>query len=317
MENDDNVSLIWKKGFTDATASFDEIPANKVNPRETVAVSFENPKTASLFFDRVWTLDPIGTPKEINFYYKSSHERFVLSFYQTAQLGEHSFSPELYNKSAIELSSRWKKYGNEVINRLGEENFRQYFYELRPFFLAESLFPVSTFSSQKTHNWVFKEGDYSTLIALVGNIEIIKEGELEWSQITEFRADKETRRKYKKFVHWLDGNLVGKSQRYIEDEIQLKYDDYRKALKKHGIKTIIGSLSGAFNLNTIASGSCATAGMSFVMNQDVSALIGLSIMIGQVAIKVAENLVQREDITCGNNSEVSYVYEIGKMDKKL
>jgi hypothetical protein len=130
-----------------------------------------------------------------------------------------------------------------------------------------------------------------------------------WDQVIELRRDKESRKKYRRFLHWLDKEMIGKSQAFIEDEIAQRLEDYKSALKKQGIKTVIGTieeiLSGDILKPAIASGIIA-----ITTDPLLGILAGTGLFISSVAVKLAKKKIEYEEVEKGPNSEISWVYEV-------
>ena len=76
-------------------------------------------------------------------------------------------------------------------------------------------------------------------MACLENLQIVNEENTNWQQVLEFRSDSESKEKYRRMIHWLDGSMVGKSESFIQDELSLRIKDYEAAYKKHGFKTLL------------------------------------------------------------------------------
>lgn len=121
----------------------------------------------------------------------------------------------------------------------------------------------------------------------------------------QFRDDEDSQGKYKRFTHWLDKNMVGKSQSFIEDEISIRLENYEQALKKHGIKTILGTIQEALDGKYLLSaGALTLAGHP---------ALGAGLIIGKILVKLAQTKLDFDDVERGPNSEISWVYEAKKL----
>ena len=99
------------------------------------------------------------------------------------------------------------------------------------------LFPISNmseFEEQTTHN------AYEICIS---NMPTIVEERLKWEQVLEIRKDKESIDKIHRFRRWVDLELGDKSKTEVIEIIEKAIDDYKYALKKHGIMTAIGGIT--------------------------------------------------------------------------
>lgn len=152
------------------------------------------------------------------------------------------------------------------------------------------------------------------ILAGVKDIGIVDEGKLVWAQVEEFRKDSNARRKYRRMIHWLDSEMVGKSADFVADRIAIKLEDYEWALKKHGIKTITGCFSRILDPRFIAASSAAVAGLALAGDQFLAAIGGLGLLAGKTAISITKTALDIIDRRRGKDSEVAFVYD---MKKKL
>ena len=150
------------------------------------------------------------------------------------------------------------------------------------------------------YDWVthrdnaYQKGDRQTVIATLSNLQIVDENQLTWEQVTEFRSDRENQEKYRRFLHWLSVSLAGRSQALVDEEILQKLTDYEAALKKHGIRTVLGVLSVMF-----------TAGLVI---QEPS-----TFAFGNFIVFLTNALLNLRDNELNETSEVSWVYEVEKL----
>lgn len=174
---------------------------------------------------------------------------------------------------------------------------------------------VTLFETASERNREYKEGNREVVIAVLSDIEIIDEDKLTWEQVLEFRADEENHRRYKRFLHWLNKEMIGKSQAFIEDEISLKLEDYEKALKKHGIKTVFGMVEEALDGKYLL-GASGVAGSLTLAGHPLLGMLGAGILIGgKVVVKLVQTKLNFDDVERGQNSEISWVYEAKKLSQ--
>lgn len=140
----------------------------------------------------------------------------------------------------------------------------------------------------------YQEGDHRTVIATLSNLQIVDESQLNWEQVTEFRNDRENQEKYRLFLHWLSVTLAGRSQALVDEEILQKLTDYEAALKKHGLRTVLGVLS-----------VMSAAGL-VVHEPSTFAFGGFTVLLAQALLNVRDNELN-------GASEVSWVYEVKKL----
>lgn len=172
---------------------------------------------------------------------------------------------------------------------------------------------ITIYPTKEINNTVYQEGDRDIILSSMENLKLVDEKTLTWEQVLEFRHDSESKLKYKRFLHWLDKDMIGKSQSFIEDEIAIKLNDYENALKKHGIKTILGTLeeiiSGDFFKNSLLA-----SGLVALTTDPVLGIVAeASLLVYNVAIKLAKKKIDYEEVATGPNSEISWVYEVNSV----
>jgi hypothetical protein len=186
--------------------------------------------------------------------------------------------------------------------------------------ISEALFKHHKFiatpiyESMDSLNKEYQPGRIEVIFAAIKNIGVADEEKLEWSQIMEFRKDSNARKKYQRMIHWLDSELVGKSENIISDRIAIKLEDYEWALKKHGIETITGCLSRIIDPRFIATSLATVAGLALAGDQFIAAIGGLSLLAGKAAISITKAGLDIIDRRRGKDSEIAFVYD---MKKKL
>jgi hypothetical protein len=270
---------------------------------ESIAVS-TTPKTAALFFDRVWQsrafLDV--APKEISIYGATEEEIWIDSlFVATKDRTDDRLAQLIINTKNL---------------------VPEYIFMRQPLcrFISEALYKHHKFiatpiyESMDSLNKEYQPGRIEVIFATIKNIGVVDEEKLEWSQIEEFRNDYNSRRKYRRMIHWLDSELVGKSENFISDRIANKLEDYEWALKKHGIETITGCLSRIIDPRFIAASSAAVAGLALAGDQFIAAIGGLGLLAGKAAISITKAGLDIIDRRRGKDSEIAFVYA---MKKKL
>jgi len=152
----------------------------------------------------------------------------------------------------------------------------------------------------------------SNFVLALSNLEIVDEKQLSWEQVLQFRQDEDARKKYIRLIHWLEKDLLDKPQSYIEDEISIKLDDYKTALKRHGIKTALGALSDVLDGKYLL-GAAAVSAPSLLSGHPVlSALLTGGMMVGKIIVSCAQRWVEYRQTEPDNDKEIAYVYEIEK-----
>ena len=268
---------------------------------ETAAITLK-PKTTALCYDRVWgTSDDVvphtircwggtqvessGTGLAADLNIKTDRAPIV------AMVGPEDKKLEMLRASTnLGLASAFRRIS---ISFYGEHGV--------------PLIPIYDFVKQR--NEVYEEGDREVIVATLSDLEIVDEEQLSWKQVIEFRADKENRKKYRRFLHWLDKEMIGKSQDYIGNEIAIKLDDYQSALAKYGIKTIAGtieeSLDGKMFLKAFAAGKA----LNLAGYPNLGVVVGTGMVVGKIVIKLTQVMLGYDDMERGPNAEISWVYE--------
>lgn len=271
---------------------------------ETVAITLR-PKTAALCYDRVWAASDDVAPETIRCWGATIAEingvGLAADFQIKTQrapvidmIGPDEKKLEMWRASTdLGLAIAFRKISMSFSNTYGTP-----------------LIPI--YDSVKQRNKMYQKANREAIIVTLDDLDIVDEEQLSWEQVIEFRHDKENRKKYRRFLHWLDKEMVGKSQDYIENEIAIKLDDYQSALTKYGIKTIAGtieeSLDGQMFLKALAAGEA----LNLAGYPNLGFLVGTGIVIGKIAIKLTKVMLGYDDIERGPNSEISWVYEAKK-----
>jgi len=163
--------------------------------------------------------------------------------------------------------------------------------------------PIYADSAQKDRE--YKAGEKEVIVATLSDLDIVDEDNTPWDAVLQFRGDPDARGKYRRFIHWLDKELVGKPQSFVEDEIAGRLQDYTDALRKHGIRTICGMIRAALDPRHWP--ACDFAAVAAMLNDKPWWTAGL--MIGKVCLSVATALLDHDDVKRGPNREIAYVYE--------
>jgi len=271
---------------------------------ETAAITLK-PKTAALCYDRVWgTSDDVvppsircwggskvelsGTGLAVDFNIKSDRAPIV------AMVGPVDKKKEMFRAGTdLGLASAFRKISISFSSKH-----------------SVPLVPIYDFIKQR--NKMYKEGDREVVIITLSDLDIVDEKQLTWDQVIEFRSDRENQKKYKRLLHWLDRGMTGRTPRFIKDEILIKLDDYESALRKYGIRTIAGIVEETVDGKLITGVTAATGTINLAGHPTLGFLVGAGILIGKVVMKLIQVKLDFDDIECGLNSEISWVYEAKK-----
>lgn len=220
--------------------------SGKLRPKEwqsltsndKVAIAIARPKTAALFFDRIWTLDR-DIPGEIGFRIHSMEEKIALGLFDgiIANLAAREKDPEAA-ESKIE-----KAYELLTSPAAEIQIAKAYAGLLIPSVEKIVNHPVQTFfANEENMRASYAPGTTTMVIAVIESIGLVDESLLTWNQVHEIRQDERAVVQMRRMLHWIDTEMSGKSLGFIQDEINMRITDYEDAAKKHGIKLLSGAL---------------------------------------------------------------------------
>jgi len=282
-------------------------------PRETdsIAVTAHRVKTAALLFDRVVSFPPTACPAPVAFdpfvpaddspdtpgvEIRLTIDGPVISV-ETQDIGSHDRERPYSGKDvAGALQSAM-----DPVLRVAADEIRTK--------LGLRAFPV--YSTHRSYEAEYKRGDYGVLVATLANLEIVKEERLVWDQIIEFRADHDARTKYRRMIHWLDEKMLGKSQSFVQDDLEYRLADYRRVLKKHGMDSAFGSLTAVIDEKVLAAGATMVGALSYLqIDPVIAALSSGGILLSNVVAKLAKNACDYRAAKEEKGKEIAYVLEM-------
>lgn len=268
---------------------------------ETVAVAAAAPKAAALCFDRVWTLPMIedGPPEPIRAYGATDVEIWlqVLVTGAREQMWDWSDVPQLARDANVEV---WFESAELSVERFIAETLQR----------SCSIAAVPVFDSATACRAQYAPGSSDVVVAILDALEVVDEDKLSWPQVLEFRRDKEARSKYRRFIHWLDAEMVGRDTTYIADDIANRLDGYRWALRKHGITTLISCLSSLLDPRFAMAVSSASLAMALSVDKLSALATAVTAAIGQVTVTLAKGAIDLNDARRGAGSEIAFIHEV-------
>jgi hypothetical protein len=312
---------------------------------ESAVIAIGKEKTAALCFHRVWSAEEpqigftLKTNAEALFVLNNVVQRIAEVQIISEGLNEETkcspierheipISRELFDefldlqKNALPLA---KQIGMFILldgmsdgkGRTEEEMIDGIRYTFFPKHLAHAMSKTANvpvmpiFRSGLALSQAYQSGDHSAALAIVSDIDIVSEAELTWAQVQEFRSDSESRVKYKRFIHWLDKDMVGKPLSFIEDELSIRLDQYRYALRKHGILTVSGALRSILDWKSLTTALGAAYGIAVGAGSfSFGAMAGASITLGKVAVEVIDIALKREDLKHNAGYEIAFAHEL-------
>ncbi len=166
-----------------------------------------------------------------------------------------------------------------------------------------------SFGEQGLYLRRFSDGESIAYQGALQNLPIVVGDDATWGQILEFRHDKESTRKYRDLKVWLGEGVNAKSAEHAADIIGQKIENYRWAIKKHGLKTITGTITQLFEWKrsglALAAGGAVAAFGGPLLGALASGLVGL----GQIGVHIAEQHISHEEVLRGEDREIAILYE--------
>jgi len=144
----------------------------------------------------------------------------------------------------------------------------------------------------------------------LSRIALVDEDLLTWQQVCDFRRDGRARKSYRRLAHWVDKDMVGKSEEFVMNEVAERYEAYLWALKKHGIATTIGALSSILDHKTLLAAFSAGTALT-IAGQPLAATISTVAIAGsRCAIEIGKALLDFEETRrTAVGAEVAFLYE--------
>jgi hypothetical protein len=107
--------------------------------------------------------------------------------------------------------------------------------------------------------------------------------------------------------------MAGKSAQYISDAVQSRIESYENALRKHGIKRILGTLSELLDAKSLVGGSAAGFSVEAMFHDSFLALLAAGgTLLGRASVSLADVLLERRDIEFAHR-EIAYVHELSRI----
>jgi hypothetical protein len=289
---------------------FDTHFGQVVLPRagETCAIAPDNPKTAALFFDRIWFPFPHDKVLEDIVFYGGTQFEIWSNVLSTLMSGETLLSEceleKVLENSPIRQEIELLKENNEsaLLARVVAEAFRQ----------ERGIDVIPIFTSGEAMDRAYVAGDRRALLVAVESLNLINESELTWEHVIEIRRDTESTRKLRQLRHWADSLLEGKSVAYISDEIGVKLAEYEWTMRKHGIKTVLGSMQTILDSRFIGALSILGCAMATGFGPKAGLLSATIPAMAKAGFSVGEALLNLADARRGPGAEVAFVYDLSK-----
>ncbi len=135
---------------------------------------------------------------------------------------------------------------------------------------------------------------------------------ISWDAILEFRKDSEARHRLRRLRTFAEQEYAGKSKAYVEDDLSVRLADYEQAMKKWGIKGVLGVLSTCFTLEaTLQAGAAHIIAVMSGVPSEQAFGASLLLPVGRAVIEATTASITRNDAI--RNHPLAYVSEVKRM----
>lgn len=290
-----------------------------IDNKKEYATGLIKPKTVSLFFDKIYL--PEDYVRFAN-YYELENYKEIWNVPQEVLLDVEGYcdgilsscfannlNRSLYyhakknmenNLSLLEIGSIESKrcqtfYRNMGLKNITERLKKELHIDIVPIYLEEN-----TFDFEYNFSEIAENPNPMCVICLDGIPQILEE-KLDWEQVIEIRNDKKSIKKLKKLKNWCTIELFGKSRDEVNATLEEALDDYKQALKKHGILTFSGGISTVFSISeTILS----------IINENWNLRAGATLSIASGLTVFAIN--QYLEFQDNRNKPIAYIADVYK-----
>ena len=155
----------------------------------------------------------------------------------------------------------------------------------------------------------FSEGQVAAYQGALNNLPIVR-ADIGWDEVTSFRQDPVSVRKYRDLRLWLADGLKSSSEQHATDLIAQRIEDYRWAIKKHGLQTVTGALTNLWDWKQSITLAASVGAAATIGSAAIAALVaGLSITSG-VGAFFAQRKLSKLDVEHGPGREVAVLVDI-------
>lgn len=258
-------------------------------------------KPAALLFDKIFShkdrAEALGIPEGLTFY----HPEIINSMLGQIDWKAAQEARDFLLGLGCPPEETWGDKAHGIVLRQLLRGHAKHGITVVPLYRSEAAFSAE-----------FSSGEEVAYRAVLDNIPVVATQELDWPQVLEFRQDPDASRKYRALRVWMQEALHSKSLSEATDIIGSKLDDYEWALRKHGVKSVTGTISEVLDSKTIAAATAA-GGLMAVLNQPIWALLTTGLLIvSKMVASVVERKIEVEDIR-RENAAVAAIYEIRRI----
>jgi hypothetical protein len=154
----------------------------------------------------------------------------------------------------------------------------------------------------------FLPGGAIGYLAVLADISVIRE-DLEWQQVTDFRADAIALGRFRALRTWMSDAFTAKTMAEATDIIGVRLAEYEWTLQKHALTAATGSIKTLLASPTIAAAT-AIGGISSLLDRPAWALLAAgALTISGIAVSIAERRIEQQDLRRGSYAAIAHVYE--------
>lgn len=149
--------------------------------------------------------------------------------------------------------------------------------------------------------------------AALVNLEIVDEKRLTWRQVQDFREDEEAVTKYRNLRLWLR-DLNADSLQHAVDQIAQRVENYRWALRKHGLETRLGLLSEIIDHRTTLTAAGGLA-IGAATGLDLLAPLAAGLVVaGKLVASLVTRRIERKDLMHRHESkDAAIIYDVQEL----
>jgi hypothetical protein len=156
-------------------------------------------------------------------------------------------------------------------------------------------------------------GQSAAYLAAFANIPVVHDSEVSWEQVLEFREDQESKLSHREFREWLRYSINSQSVDEAQERIGIRLERYTQAIKKHGIKTVLGKIGQIWDSQTTLLTAVTGVAVSIAAGAIWPAIAAGLTIAGRAAIEVKQMNIENTSFKqSAPGREVAYLYEVQK-----
>jgi hypothetical protein len=261
----------------------------------TCAITEKRPKVAALCFDHVLTGPSPGMPSNIR-------PPFMMSIGSEPEKKiEISFGHADGRPYSGGMTAHSGTLGYDIAHNI---------HELIAGIKRHGHRPIPYYESDASFDRDYSHGDHGVIAAALSNLSIVDEAVLSWEQVAEFRADEQARKDYRRLLHWLDDAMIGKPLEWVQDEIATRLEAYETALRKHGMRAILGVLKRVLSWDHLKKQAAVAALGDWLAAGWPAAAAAGAIGLATVAVEIGEMKLRKADVAEAHES-IAFVHRLG------